>query len=244
MTSDAPGIGATCVHCGSALRATAPYCTACGQAVTDRPIGSPHTAATSVAAQPDASSAGPGAQPSAVVGAGRAVRCSAAALDLAALVSPALPLTMTAVLLRVAAVVYVVVPAAFVAGWIWMSIWQGLTGMSLGKALLGLRAVRAADLRAPGVGPTAMRGVLFAGSAGLAALPILACAAPRDGLHDRLTGITVIDVSVGANPLGPRQQTSLRARIDRGLRKVYSPVPVPAAQHLAAGAHRFTAGRP
>lgn len=219
MAGDATDGSATCVHCGSPLPANTPFCAACGRAVTGRQIA--------LAPQDDAS------PPAAIVGVDRGVRCTAYALDLAVLASPALSLAMTAGLLHVAAVVYVVTPVTFVAGWIWMTIWQGLTGMSFGKAMLGLRAIRATDPLPPGFSASLLRSVLFAGTAGLAALPVLADPGPRDGWHDRLSGITVIDISVGDNPLGPRQLTALRTQIDRGLKKVRSPVPI--GQHISVG---------
>lgn len=235
---DAASISATCVHCGSPLRENTPFCTACGRSVADRQIPVPAASGHAAAPQPDVS-----APPANIVGVGRGVRCTAYALDLAVMMSPALPLAMTAVVLNVAAVAYVVAPVAFLAGWTWMSIWQGLTGMSFGKAMLGLRAIRPVDDRPPPFSAIVLRGVIFAGTAGLAALPVLAGAAPRDGWHDRLSGITLIDVSMGDNPLGPRQQTALRTQIDRSLKVVRSPIPVPTGQWSAGIGHRLTLGR-
>ena len=171
---DATSIGATCVHCGSPLRENTPFCTACGRPVADRQIPVPTAGGHAAAPQHDVS-----APPANIVGVGRGVRCTAYALDLAVMTSPALPLAMTAVVLNVAAVAYVVTPVAFLAGWTWMSIWQGLTGMSFGKAMLGLRAIRPVDDRPPPFLATVLRGVIFAGTAGLAALPVLAgCSTP------------------------------------------------------------------
>jgi hypothetical protein len=163
------------------------------------------------------------------MGAGRGVRCCCYLLDLAVMMSPALPLAIAGAILGVAEVVYIVVPIAFVAVWAWMQIWQGFTGMSFGKAMLGLRLIRAADHKPPGLAATLTRSGVFAATAGVAALPVVTSPVPRDGLHDHLSGLTMIDVTLGANPLGPRQQTALRRTIDRGLNKVQSPVPLNAS---------------
>lgn len=230
MTGGGSGASATCMDCGSPLRANAPFCSACGQAMTARQVVKPGQTANHAAAQPYSPAAGSAARPSTIVVAERRVRCAAFLLDVAVLLSPAVPLALVAAVLGVAAVVYVVTPVAVVAGWLWMLIWQGLTGRTFGKAMLGLRAIRASDQRPPGFLPSAARSLLFVASAGLAALPVVADSLPHDGWHDRLTGITIIDISLGANPLGPRQRTALRARIDRSLKQVRSPVPTPGTQ--------------
>lgn len=232
---DATRGDAACVHCGSMLRASAAFCAACGQAVTARQT--PAATPTAPAAPTPTTTA-----PADLVGAPRGVRCAAFGLDLAVLASPAVPLAMTAALFKVAEVAYLVTPTAFVAGWIWMTIWQALTGMTFGKAMLGLRAVRLADLRPAPFSAGVVRALLFAGTAGAAALPVLSSAGPRDGWHDHLTGITLIDICAGANPWGPRQQTALRRQIDRGLRVVRSPVPAPVATHPPIG-YRSAVGR-
>lgn len=162
--------------------------------------------------------------------AGRGVRCSAFLLDLAAMISPALPLAITGAVLGVAEVIYIVVPVAFVAVWTWLQIRQGLTGNTFGKSMMGLRVVRATDNRPPGVGPSMLRSLIFVGTCGLAALPVVLHARPGAGLHDRVTGLTVLDVTTGANPLGPRQQAALRRATDRGLNRVHSPIPYAASR--------------
>lgn len=139
---------------------------------------------------------------------------------------PALPLSIAGAVLGVAEVVYIVVPVAFAAVWGWMQIWQGLTGTSFGKAMLGLRLVRATDNRPPGVAAAVLRSGLFLATFGLAGVPVVLSATPHAGLHDRISGVAVLDVSTGANPLGPRQQTPLRRSADRGLNRVHSPIPV------------------
>jgi hypothetical protein len=226
MPGQPTGADAVCAHCGSVLRANAPFCGSCGQAVTNRQtqpsVG--HAARPQTAAQPS-----PAVGTDQLVGAGRGVRCCCYLLDLAAMMSPALPLAIAGAILGVAEVVYIVVPIAFVAVWAWMQIWQGFTGMSFGKAMMGLRLIRAADRHAPGLAATVMRSGVFAGTAGLAALEVVTSPVPRDGLHDRLSGLTLIDITLGANPLGPRQQTALRKSIDRSLNKVHSPVPLGAS---------------
>ena len=153
-------------------------------------------------------------------------RCAAWLLDIAAMMSPALPLSTAAAVLGVAEIVYIVIPVAFVAVWLWMQIWQALTGLSFGKAMLGLRLVRVDGLREPGFGAALARSLIFVGTLGAAGLPVVLSARPRDGLHDRLTGLTVLDVTAGANPLGARPATTLRRSADRGLNQVHSPIPV------------------
>ncbi len=232
---DATRDDAVCVHCGSALRASAPFCTACGRAVTGR---SAPTATSTAPAMP-----APDAAPQSVgpVGVSRGVRCTACALDLAVLASPAVPLAVTAALFKVAAVAYVVTPTACLAGWIWMAIWQALTGMTFGKAMLGLRAIRLRDHRPAPLPASLLRALAFMGTAGVAALPVLSTSDPCDGWHDQISGITLIDISVGDNPLGPRQHTALRRQIDRSLRVVGSPIPLPGTHPPAAG-YRIAVG--
>ena len=144
------------------------------------------------------------------------------------MMSPAMPLCTAAAVLGVAEVIYIVVPVAFVAVWLWMQIWQGLTGKTFGKAMLGLRLVRAADYRPPGLGATSRRSLFFVLTLGLAGLPVLMSSDPEAGWHDRISGLTVLDVTTGANPLGQRQHTTLRRSPDRGLNRITSPVPVSA----------------
>jgi uncharacterized RDD family membrane protein YckC len=156
----------------------------------------------------------------------RGVRGCACLLDLAALISPALPLTIVAAILGVAEVVYVVIPVAFLVGWAWMALWQSLTGMSFGKSMLGIRSVRASDLHAPSLVAVMARSLIFLGTLGLAGLPVVTSSGPRDGLHDRLSGIALIDITLGFNPFGASQQTALRKTIDRSLRSVSSPIPI------------------
>jgi hypothetical protein len=232
MSSAAP----TCAHCGSTLRANAPFCNACGQAVPNRPAPSPRNIANLSIPQQISSPQSSPVGVDQIVAAGRGVRCCSFLLDAAAMLSPALPLAVAAVILQVADVIYIAVPVAYVAAWIWLSLWRGMTGMSLGTGMLGLRTIRASDRRAPGFGAVVVRGLIFAGTAGVAALPVVTGQTPQDGLHDRLSGITLIDITLGANPLGPRQRTTLRKTLDRSLRKVGSPVPVgTAAQPYGTG---------
>ncbi|WP_102144548.1 RDD family protein [Mycobacterium hubeiense] len=214
-----PGTAGTpCPQCGSSLPVNARFCAACGHLLTTRQ-------AEQRPAQPAAfvHSAPLPVTPSEVRLAGPGVRCCSFLLDLAAMMSPALPLSIAGAVLGVAEVVYTVVPVAFAAVWAWMQIWQGLTGTSFGKAMLGLRLVRASDNRAPGVAAAVVRSGIFLVTLGLAALPVLTNPA-RTGLHDRVSGTAVLDVTTGANPLGPRQQTILRRSADRSLNRVYSPV--------------------
>jgi uncharacterized RDD family membrane protein YckC len=215
-----------CARCGSPVRANAPFCNGCGQSVTHAGPPTPHsgppTPPPTVAGSPQHAPSGTDG----LVAAGREVRCCAYLLDLAALVSPALPITATAAIVGVVEVLTIVIPVAFVAGWFWMSLWQGYTGQTFGKAMLGVRSVRAGGTHAPGFLAVVLRGVLFAASVGLVALPVIASATPRAGWHDRASGLALIDITLGSNPYGARQQTALRQTIDRSLRKVSSPVPL------------------
>lgn len=176
MSGQFSGATYACPHCGFDTPADGEFCTMCGRAL-------------------------PPVDPSVYQPAGRVVRCSAFLLDLAAMLSPALPLAVIAALLGVAAVVYLVVPVGFVAIWAWMQIWQSLSGSTFGKSILGLRLVRAADFRPPGLAATLGRSLIFLLTVGVAGLPVLRGA---PGWHDRLTGLTVLDVLNGADPVaGP-----------------------------------------
>lgn len=145
--------------------------------------------------------------------------------------SPALPLSIAAAALGKAGLVYVVLPVAFAAIWVFMQTWQGLTGTTFGKAVLGLRLVRVDGRGRPGVAMAMLRSVFFGATLGLAGLPMRPDTYGRAGAHDRLTGLGVIDATLGANPLGSRPQRTLRrATADRSLHRVHSPVPVPKAR--------------
>ncbi|ART68264.1 hypothetical protein BTO20_06400 [Mycobacterium dioxanotrophicus] len=217
----ANGARVDCPHCGSTLPVNARFCGTCGHTVQTR------------SSVPNDRWQRP---PAAAVGvervqlAGRGVRCSAFLLDVAAMISPALPLAITGAALGVAEVIYIVVPVAFVAVWAWLQIRQGLTGNTFGKSMMGLRVVRATDNRPPGLGPSIQRSLIFVATCGLAALPVLIHRAPHAGLHDRASGLTVLDVTTGANPLGPRRQAALRRSTDRGLNQVRSPIPHPVSR--------------
>lgn len=217
-----PGADAgICGRCGSALRVNAPFCGSCGQAVTNRVLQPPDPTPLS---QPTLPSASP-APASAIAGAGSGVRCASHLLDLAVMLSPALPLAIAAVVLGVPEVVYAVVPVAFVAVWIWMQIWQGYTGQTFGKSMLGLRLVRITDQRPPGLAACVLRGAVFAATGGLAALPVVMGEVPTDGWHDKISRTTVIDVVWGSNPLGRQQNPVFRRAAGRGVNKVSSPLP-------------------
>jgi uncharacterized RDD family membrane protein YckC len=229
VTSASPaGTGATCDQCGSPLRENAHFCGACGRTITNRMTAARTVSPPKTAAAQGYSSPAPVAVDQ-IVPAGQAVRACSFLLDLAVMASPVLPLAAIGAIFGVAEVVYLVVPVAFLAVWVWMQLWQGFTGMSFGKSVLGLRLIRASDRRAPGYAAASTRSLVFAATAGLAGLPAMLSTTPRDGAHDRVAGATLIDVVVGGNPLGPRQQTALRRGIDRGLKTVHSPVPLGAA---------------
>ncbi|OBC03417.1 hypothetical protein A5784_14445 [Mycobacterium sp. 852013-50091_SCH5140682] len=214
----ANGARVDCPNCGSALAVNARFCGTCGHTVQIR---------SSVPNDPWPRQPTAPAPVDRVQPAGRGVRCSAFLLDIAAMISPALPLAITGAALGVAEVIYIVVPVAFVAVWAWLQIRQGLTGNTFGKSMMGLRVVRATDNRPPGLGPSIQRSLIFVATCGLAALPVLV---HRAGLHDRASGLAVLDVTTGANPLGPRRQPALRRSTDRGLNQVRSPIPHPVSR--------------
>lgn len=142
------------------------------------------------------------------------------------MLSPALPLAIAGAVLGVGEIVYIVVPIAFVAVWVWMQLWQGYTGMTFGKSMLGLRLIRVSDNGAPGAASCITRGGIFGATLGAAALPVVLSERPRDGFHDKLARVRVIDVVVGANPLGGKQDPMFRRPPDRGLKKVAAPLPM------------------
>ncbi|MGV0633816.1 RDD family protein [Mycolicibacillus trivialis] len=184
------GLQRFCPFCGATNPPGAHFCTACGEALDAGPTAAGPAEALEVPSAP-------------VRLAGRAVRSVAALLDLAAMLSPALPLAAVATVFKVPAVVYIVVPLAFALVWAWLQVWQAVGGTSFGKAILGLRLIRTADHRAPGIARTLGRSAVFILTAGLAGLPVLN---GRPGLHDRVSGLTVLDVVNGADPLGPRRR--------------------------------------
>lgn len=170
-----------CSRCGAGFAADDPYCPSCGADPVTTRLPAPTTD---------------------VRYAGRSVRCAAYLMDVAVMIVPAFPLSIAGILLGVSAVITVVVPLAFLAVWLWLQICLALTGQSLGKSMLGLRLVNL-DHRPPGFGPTVLRSLVFVATLGLAALPL-------PGLHDRVSGLRVIDVAAGANPLGPPTRAKLR----------------------------------
>jgi len=229
--------GVSCPQCGSDLPRNIRFCGACGNALSTRASATrPSSPAWSdrSAAPPVAEHAATGGGERAVHGgverAGGQVRCAAFLLDLAAMISPAMPLATAAAVLGVAEVIYIVLPVALVAVWMWLQIWQGLTGSTFGKAMLGLRLVRDGDYGAPGVGATLGRSLIFVATFGLAGLPVLLNSDRQPGWHDRISGLTVLDVAAGANPLGRRPQATLRRSANRGLNRVHSPIPIPASR--------------
>lgn len=218
MATQHDDAGNPCPNCGSPLATNARFCNACGNTVTTRSVRSPQQDRV-VARPPDPPPVAPTVQP--VGPAHRGVRTGAALLDVAAMMSPALPLSIVGALLGVSAVIYIVVPVAFVAVWAWLQTWQGLTGRTFGKAMMGLRLVCAGSDQPPGLGATLLRSGLFISTLGLVALPVVSDAAPRRGAHDRISGLEVVDVAdVVPQPV-------LRKPSGPGMRQIHSPVPMP-----------------
>lgn len=219
MPGQQDGAGNPCPNCGSCLPTNARFCNTCGNTVTPRTVRPP---------QQDVRGPRPPdpppvvSAPQQVTPAYRGVRCGAFLLDVAAMMSPALPLAITGAVLGVAEVIYIVVPVAFFAVWVWMQVWQGLTGKTFGKAMLGLRLVRAHGSEPPGLAATFLRSGLFVVTLGLVALPVLSSSEPQRGAHDRISGLDVVDVAVGGNT-----QIALRRPIDHRMNRVHSPVPLP-----------------
>ncbi len=120
---------------------------------------------------------------------------------------------------------------------------QGLTGLTPGKALLGLRTVRAGSGASIGVAPALLRGAVLwvatlpAFGLGLATLAWTAVSDPgrqRRGWHDQLCGSVVVDVrpvpaEVEVEDSGPRQVVNLTAmRLVPAPPVAAAPAPVPA----------------
>ena len=117
---------------------------------------------------------------------------------------------------------------------------QGLTGLTPGKALLGLRTVRAGSGSSIGVGRALLRGAVLwvatlpAFGLGLATLAWTAVSDPgrqRRGWHDQVSGSVVVDVrpvppDVVVEDSGPRQVVNLTAM--RLVPAPQAPVPAPA----------------
>jgi RDD family len=160
--------------------------------------------------------------------AGREVRCCCYLLDLAVTLSPVVSFVAIAAFLHVSGILYIVTPVAVAAVWVWLQLWQGLTGLSPGKVVLGVRAVRGHDHTPPGVVASMSRSLIFGFTAGIVALPMLTGTTPR-GRHDQVTGIDLIDVTLGRNPFDAGHQTALRRTLDRSLTRVQSPVPLAGA---------------
>lgn len=142
--------------------------------------------------------------------------------------------------------VAVIVAALLVVSLVFSAV-VGLTGLSPGKALLGLRVVRLRDGRPVGVGHavirTALLGVLTLPTAGigLAALAMTAVLDPsgrRRGGHDRMSGAVVVDVRPQAEQDAddelPRQIVNLTAL--RLAPVGAAPAPAPAAAAAPAPA--------
>lgn len=211
-----------CPHCGSTLPAAGHFCAICGrrQGRSRERAPQPADKSTAVSEPKTDRTAADHARL-----AGRGVRLSSSLLDTAAMLSPTLPLAIAAATLRVAQVVYIVMPVAFAAVWVWMQIWQGLTGSSFGKAMLGLRLVRAADNRHPGLGAVLIRSGVFIATLGLAALPVMRSRTPRSGLHDRVSGVKVVDLTHSPGPDGAPPPVG-RRRPAAPMRRVSSPISI------------------
>lgn len=198
--------GVRCPECGSGVPDGASFCRVCGQRLASR--RGVITQKTVVLA----SVYDPATEPATaqVLRARRGVRFSSSTLDVAVMASPALPLSVVAAMVGRAELIYVVMPVAVVSVWLWMQIWQGLTGSSFGKSMLGLRLVGLADNGPAGLARAILRSGFFVATFGLAAVPVIRSSEPQLGLHDRISGTQVLDISTADVPVRKQQRITLR----------------------------------
>ena len=217
--------GARCVRCNSWLDPGAAFCAACGAPVTDRVIAppdyvpppSPHplTPALALTAIPGTVDATPG------------LRLCAYLIDLGAVLVAVLLVLVVALVTDVRAVAYYIAPLAAFATWVWLQECQGLTGCTVGKAVMGLRLVTVPQGQLPGIAAVIARSVVFVATLGVAGLVLTRSRfGYRQGWHDRAVGVGVVDVVTGRNPLGPQQVTAILRRPTPGLRSIDAPVAV------------------
>lgn len=218
--------GARCVRCNSRLDPGAAFCAACGAPVTDRVIAPPnylppgYTTETPIA--PPAALAIPG-----TVDSSRGLRLCAFLIDLGTILVAVLLVLVVALVTDVRAVAYYIAPLAAFATWIWLQECQGLTGCTVGKAVMGLRLVSVPQGRLPGMAAVIARSIVFVVTLGVAGLVLTRSAyGYRQGWHDRAVGVAVVDVVTGRNPLGPQQVTAILRRSAPGLRSIDAPVAV------------------
>ncbi|WP_072804065.1 RDD family protein [Rhodococcoides yunnanense] len=159
--------------------------------------------------------------------ASRGLRPVATVIDFGAVAFGPFAFTMLGLALSNSAVAVIVGPLSAVCVWIWLVVWNGVRGLSFGKAALGLRLADSATFRPVGVGRSIARSLVFLSLPGLSALStFFDSSGLRRGWHDRVARTVVIDVVKGANPIGPQIVTTAFRKPDRGVLAVASPVPV------------------
>ncbi|MFT3798265.1 RDD family protein [Microbacterium sp.] len=98
---------------------------------------------------------------------------------------------------------------------------QGLRGMTIGKAMLGLRSVNVRTLERPGVGAVLLRFLIVAASALVPVIgPTLVLLSPTfdpqgrgRGWHDRATNVWLVDVRAGLNPFDEKRMRIARKTV-------------------------------
>ncbi|WP_155293361.1 RDD family protein [Rhodococcoides fascians] len=166
----------------------------------------------------------PGAQ---LLPASRGLRVISTVIDCGAVALGPLAFTMLGLALSNGAVALIVGSISAVCTWIWLVVWNGVRGLSFGKAALGLRLADSATTRPAGIAAAAARSLVFLVLPGLCALStVFDSSGLRRGWHDRVARTAVIDVVKGLNPMGPQVVTTAFRKPDRGTLAVASPVPV------------------
>ncbi|MEU3474376.1 RDD family protein [Rhodococcus sp. NPDC006774] len=212
-----------CVRCGSGLSPGAPFCAVCGGAVSNRAVA-PSTLAKAATSPLQVDPVSPGAR---VLPASRGLRVVSTVIDCGAVALGPFAFTMLGLALANGAVALVVGSISAVCTWIWLVVWNGVRGVSFGKAALGLRLADSATTRPAGIAAAAARSLVFLAIPWLCALSTaFDSSGLRRGWHDRVARTAVIDVVKGLNPMGPQVVTTAFRKPDRGTLAVASPVPV------------------
>ena len=184
--------GARCVRCNSWLDPGAAFCAACGAPVTDRVIAPPSHVPPGYTAEM------PVASPSALaipgtVDASRGLRLCAFLIDLGTVLVAVLLVLVVALVTDVRAVAYYIAPLAAFATWVWLQECQGLTGCTVGKAVMGLRLVSVPQGQLPGIAAVIARSVVFVVTLGVAGLVLT-----RSAMATGRAGTTAPSASVSS----------------------------------------------